>query len=135
MKGLSRVNENERSNWMMKAAIAGVAVIAAILVFGTWWTGQNAKQATEDAVRSVSLFYLDELAGRREQVVATNLKTSINNMQTAVSLLTEEDLSDKEHLEAFQERMKKLYGLERFAFVEQADAFVPYVLPQLGGKV
>ena len=33
---------------------------------------------TESAVRSVSLLYLDELAGRREQVVSANMQQKIN---------------------------------------------------------
>ena len=33
--------------------------------------------------------------------------------------MTEEDLSDLEHLQAYQARMKKLYRLDKFAFVDQ----------------
>ena len=62
-----------------KAALIGGVIVAVILVFGTMWMGRIAKKDTEDAVRSVSLLYLDELAGRREQVVASNLKNSIDN--------------------------------------------------------
>ena len=112
------MNESEQSNWIMKAAGIGIVVIAAVLIFGTWWTGQSAQRATEEAVHSVSTFYLDELTGRREQVVATNLNANISNMQTALDLMTEEDLSDIEHLQAFQARMKQLYSLEKFAFVD-----------------
>ncbi len=100
------------------AAIIGSFMIAAILVIGTYWSGQKAQQDTEKAVSSVSKLYLDELAGRREQVVASALKRNIGNMQTAVSLLTKDDLSDTAHLQAYQHRMKKLYTLEKFAFVD-----------------
>jgi hypothetical protein len=93
-------------------------VLALVLVAGTIWMGQSAKKATEDAVRSVSLLYLDELAGRREQVVEDNLQEKIKTIRVAIDLLTEEDLSDKAHLEAYQTRMKRLYTLEKFAFVD-----------------
>ena len=101
-----------------KAALIGGAIVAVILVFGTMWMGRIARKDTEDAVRSVSLLYLDELAGRREQVVASNLKNSIDNLYAATSLLEDNDLQDIEHLQAFQRKMKKLYGLEKFAFVD-----------------
>ena len=39
-------------------------------------------------------------------------------MQTAVGLLTSDDLSDTSHLQAYQQRMRKLYTLEKFAFVD-----------------
>ena len=108
-----------RENSIITAAIIGGIIIAFILVVGTIWVGQSAKRDTEAAVHSVSLLYLDELAGRREQVVSSNLQRRIDDMRTAVDLMTEEDLSDLEHLQAYQARMKKLYRLDKFAFVDQ----------------
>ena len=93
-------------------------IIAVILILGTVWSGQSAKKDTEQAVRTVSLLYLDELAGRREQVVENNLQGNIQTIRVAIELLSEEDLSDKAHLEAYQSRMKKLYKLDKFAFVD-----------------
>ena len=55
------------------AIIGGLAVMLA-LVLTTVWMGRSAEMDTQDAVRSVSLLYLDELAGRREQVVEENLE-------------------------------------------------------------
>ncbi|MCR5480232.1 MAG: hypothetical protein K6F27_10295 [Ruminococcus sp.] len=98
--------------------IIGFTAVAIILVIGTLWIGDLAKRDTEKAVNSVSLLYLDELAGRREQVVSSALEGNIKNMQTTVGLLTKDDLSDIEHLQAYQARMKKLYTLDKFAFVD-----------------
>ena len=113
------MNGQGQAGFVTKIAVVGIAAIAIILVFGSWMTGRSAEQATEEAVRSISLFYLDELAGRREQVVDTNLKGNVENMKVAVGLLTEEDLSDAEHLQSFQARMKQLYKLDKFAFVDE----------------
>ena len=113
------MNERGQAGFIAKIAVVAIAAIAIILVFGTWWMGRSAQQATDDAVRSVSMFFLDELTDRREQVVETNLNSSIGDMQTAVGLLTADDLSDIEHLQAFQARMKQLYKLEKFAFVDE----------------
>ena len=98
------------------AMLAGGLVLGMILVFGTVWMGHSARQDTESAVRSVSLLYLDELAGRREQVVAENMREKINVIYTALDLMTEEDLNDSAHLQAYQVRIKRLFHLERFAF-------------------
>ncbi len=100
------------------ATVIGSLLIAAILIIGSYWSGQKAKQDTEMAATSVSKLFLDELAGRRKQVVASALKRNIGNMQTAVGLLTSDDLSDTSHLQAYQQRMRKLYTLEKFAFVD-----------------
>ena len=113
------MDKSSQAGFIAKIAAAGAVVVAIILVAGTWLMGQSAQQATDDAVRSVSMFYLDELTGRREQVVETNLQTNVRNMQAAIGLLEDEDLSDVEHLQAFQSKMKQLYSLEKFAFVDE----------------
>ena len=100
------------------AAVIGGVLIAVILILGTFWSGQKARQDAEKAVSSVSRLYLDELAGRREQVVSSTLARNVANMQTAIGLLTEDDLSDIEHLKAYQLHIKQLYTLEKFAFVD-----------------
>ena len=112
------MKENKR-NSLTIMAIVGIIAVALIMVVGTIWMGQSAKKGTETAVHSVSLLYLDELAGRRAQVVENNLQNNIEVIQTAVSLLTEADLSDEEHLQAYQSRMKRLFKLEKFAFVDR----------------
>ncbi len=101
-----------------KITILCSLIIAVIMIMGTAWAGRSAKKDTDQAVRTVSLLYLDELAGRREQVVENNLRGNIQAIQIAISLLSEEDLSDKEHMEAYQFRMKQLYNLDKFAFVD-----------------
>ena len=101
------------------AVIGGIAVVL-ILIFGTFWTGKKASRDTEQAVRNVSLFYLDELAGRREQVVSSTLNDYIRDMDVALGLLSPEDLNSTNNLQAYQLRMKQLYGLEKFAFVDES---------------
>ena len=105
-------------NGIVVVAFIGGLIVVLILVLGTFWSGRSASEDTQEAVRSVSLLYLDELAGRREQVVASNLNTNIKNLQIAVGLMTDEDFSDMQHLQAYQSRMKQLYDLEKFAFVD-----------------
>ena len=68
---------NRRSKNIAVITIVGSLILAVILVAGTIWMGVSAKRDTEDAVRSVSILYLDELAGRRKQVVEENLQEKI----------------------------------------------------------
>ena len=103
--------------------VIGGIVIAATLILTTLLMGQSARRTTEEAVHVVSDFYLQELAGRREQVVSSNLSENITNMRSAIELLDQEDLSDIAHLQSWQARMKKLYNLEKFAFVN-ADGLI-----------
>ena len=110
--------EQTQKSGIRRLALIGIAIVMVMLVLGTIWTGKNASKDTEDAVRAVSLLYLDELAGRREQVVASTLASYISNMDVAIGMMEPSDLSDTEHLQAYQARMKQLYRLEKFAFVD-----------------
>lgn len=56
------------------AVILGDLALLLIVVAGAFWMGDAARRDTDKAVRAVSLLYLDELAGRREQVVSSNLQ-------------------------------------------------------------
>ena len=64
--------------------------------------------------------YLNELSERREQVVAARLTNYISNMNVAIGLIEKDDLTSVEKLQKYQARMKQLYGLEKFAFVDTA---------------
>ena len=110
--------KEEGQDGIMREAIIGSIIVAVILVIGTFWTGHSASEDTDSAVRTVSLLYLDELAGRREQVVASALNGYINDMEVALGLLDKEDLSSAERLQAYQAQMKQLYRVEKFAFVD-----------------
>ena len=107
-----------RKNTIARAAIAGSFILLTILIAGTVWMARSARKDTEDAVRAVSLLYLDELAGRREQVIESNMQNKIKELNVAVSIMEPSDLSDPEHLQTYQTKIKQLYGLEKFAFVD-----------------
>ena len=110
--------KGKNNNSILIAVIGGI-VVALILILSTLLMGQSAQKGTKDAVRSVSLLYLDELAGKREQVVADNLHRRVSDMQAALELMTEDDLSDLAHLQAYQAKMKRLFTLQKFAFVDE----------------
>ena len=100
-------------------AFGGMLLVMLILVLGTIWMGQAAKKSSEASVETVSHLYLDELAGRREQVVADNLKGRIQDMDVALEMIEPGDLRDEEHLQEYQAKMKKFFHLEKFAFVDE----------------
>ena len=102
----------------VRPVIIGTLLVALVMLLSTFWTGRAANDSMEEAVRSVSLMYLDELAGRREQVIVSNLQDSVGDISAGISLMDEIDLTDSEHLQSYQRRMKKAFGLERFAFID-----------------
>ncbi len=113
------MTDNNRKSNVTIIAVAGAIIVTLILVLGTVWIEQSARKDSREVARTVSSLYLDELAGRREQVVSDSLQARINDMQTALEMMTDEDLSDVEHLQQYQAKMKKYFKLERFAFIDE----------------
>ncbi|MCR5784372.1 MAG: response regulator [Eubacterium sp.] len=111
--------ENKKSSNILPIAVIGVISVIVILVAGTFVMGNSASKDTETAVKNVSLLYLDELAERREQVVGSTFDNYLDDMGVALELLDEDDLSSPENLMLYQSKMKQLYSVEKFAFVDK----------------
>jgi hypothetical protein len=111
--------EEKRRNRTILAAVVSVILLAGILVGGMFLLTGSAHKDASEAAKSVSHLYLDELAGRREQVVEDNLNNNVNVINVAIRMLTDEDLSDLDHMLSYQRKVKKLFNLERFAFVDE----------------
>lgn len=111
--------KSTRNKSTVTVAVIGGIIFILVLTVGTILTGLMATNDTTKAVEAVSVFYLDELAGRREEVVSANLSKKIDDLNVALELMNDADLSDMEHLQAYQARMKRLYKLEKFAFVDE----------------
>ncbi|WP_294427870.1 response regulator [uncultured Treponema sp.] len=108
--------ESKKRN--LKISLLGGIAVVIILVGGTFLTGRSSSSDTGQAVRTVSLLFMTELTSRREQVVAKTLSDYITDMDIALGLMEKDDISSVEKLQAYQARMKQLYGLEKFAFVD-----------------
>jgi SpoVK/Ycf46/Vps4 family AAA+-type ATPase len=89
---------------------------------------------TDDAVEKVSEFYLEELADRRSQVVTRFFETEADQMQRALALMTQEDLSSQEALRSFIGRVEALYGLELFAVADEDNVVYTEHTTYMGGS-
>ena len=85
------------------SAIWGGIIVAAILLITTVWVSNSARAGTKQAVARVSEFYLEELAGRRAQVVSEELKNNFVYIENALSVLEPADLESQEALRRFLE--------------------------------
>ena len=100
-------------------AVRGGVFIAAVLLVTTLWVSNGARVGTSQAVNRVSEFYLEELAGRRAQVVSEELKKNVAYMENALSIIEDYNLESQESLRSFLGKVRKLYGVDKFALVDQ----------------
>ena len=105
------INEKQRRQTITFAVCGGI-VIAVILLVTTLWVSNAARKGTDQAVDKVSEFYLEELAGRRAQVVNEDLKNNFAYMENALGILEASDLESLETLQRFLGRIKMLHGMD-----------------------
>ena len=110
------MNEKQKKETFTYAVVGGI-IIAAILLITMGWVSNRARISTNQAVSRVSEFYLEELAGRRAQVVSEELKNHFTYIENALSILEDTDLESQETLRQFLGKVKKLYGVDKFALV------------------
>ncbi|MDE5931535.1 MAG: PAS domain-containing protein, partial [Lachnospiraceae bacterium] len=118
MERLKGIKEKQRKE-TIAYAVAGGIIIAAILLITMSWMSNKARTGTNLAVSRVSDFYLEELAGRRAQVVSEELNTHLNYIENALTVLEDSDLESQETLQEFLGKVKKLYGVDMFALVDE----------------
>ncbi len=100
-------------------AVRGGMLIAAVLLITTVWVLNGARIGTSQAVSRVSEFYLEELAGRRAQVVSEELKKNVSYMENVLSIIEDYNLESQESLRSFLGKVRKLYGVDKFALVDE----------------
>ena len=108
----------------MKRSISLTAVIGSILVLlvvtaAALWTASGTRTAADHAAFAVSEFYLEELAGRRSEIVTSFLETKAQQMERAVSLLNPKILESQETLRKYIGNVEAIQGMGLFALVDE----------------
>ena len=102
-----------------KIAIIGGFIIAFLLIVGTTWNVESAQEQTQFVADKVSDFYIEELANRRVAIISDALKQNFQYINNALDSITENDLSSIQNLREYLGRIRRLYGVEKFSFVDE----------------
>ncbi len=120
---MERLQHNTMNNRQEKETIAfalwGGVIIAVVLLLTTFWVSGRARAGTRRAVSRVSEFYLQELAGRRAQVISDELERHFTYIKNAMNMIEDSDLESQESLCRFLGGVKRLCGVDRFALVDE----------------
>ncbi len=94
-------------------------IVVVLIVVSTIWNAQSAQKQTHIVAESVSNFYVEELINRRVSIISDALKQNFQYMNNALDSITKEDLSSTSALRNYLGRIRRLYGVEKFSFVDQ----------------
>ena len=102
-----------------KFAVCGGVLVLLLIIMGSILNAKATWVETEDVVDSVSHFYIEELANRRVSIISETLEQNLEYVNNAISIITKEDLSSITSLRQYLGRIRRLYGVDNFSFVDE----------------
>lgn len=115
-------------------AVIGMALVMVILAFSTIWASRKTVSATDEAVSAVSSFYLEAMADQRARTVDNLINNNIEQMETALTVIRDEDIKSQEELRNILGKIKTLLSLNRFALVDENNIVYTQYTTYTGGS-
>ena len=102
-------------------AVIGSLIVMAMVTANTLWSSKQTIVATDEAVSTVSSFYLEAMADRRAKTITNLINNNFDQMEKAVFFIADEGISSQEELRHGLGTVKTLLNLNRFALVDEDD--------------
>ena len=126
-------------NWINRKTFVITAVIGSMLLVATvianmYRTSQKTISATDEAVSSVSSFYLEAMADRRAKTITNLINNNFDQMEKALAFIKDEGIASQEDLRDTLGRIKSLLSLNRFALVDEDNIVYTQYTTYTGGS-
>ena len=99
-------SEEKHHKKTVTGAVIGGIILAAVLIFTGIWISRSTQLSTNEAVHSVSRYYLQQLAGRCKHVVESKMENATLDVKNAISTIDAEDLQSQESLQNWIRKME-----------------------------
>ena len=96
-----------------------ILVILVLLLIMSFKTAKTTQGVTDNAIDQLSHFYIQEIAKNRATLISDELEKKYQNMNNALSIITQEDLESTESLRAYLGNIRSLFGVDTFALVDE----------------
>ena len=115
-------------------AVIGSALVMAVLAFSTIWASRKTISTTDEAVSAVSSFYLEAMADQRARTIDNLINNNFEHMNTALTVIRDEDIRSQEELRNMLGQIKTLLSLNRFALVDENNIVYTQYTTYTGGS-
>ena len=96
-------------------------IIAVVLVFTSLQNNRLAEKSSDDAVHSISRFYLKELGERRALTISNRLKEAEQNISRIFGKSGKKYFVDQNDLRSFLGSIRKIYDYDKLAVVDEDE--------------
>ncbi|MCR4955065.1 MAG: response regulator [Lachnospiraceae bacterium] len=106
-----------RKRYLIILGVATLMIIGFIAASGQVFQ-KSSSEKSDEVIWEMNAFYLKEISERRSAVLMKMLRERLNRMDSIVEVLSEKDMDDKAELRKEIKNIKKVNGLNLFAFVD-----------------
>lgn len=99
--------------------VAGGVLATLVFIMTSIWVTDAADRGAEESANSVSEFYIEELTHQKVQGILGEIRRNYNYIENALSEITESDLESKASLRRYLKKIRNLYGIDTFSFVDE----------------
>ena len=92
-----------------------------MVMANTLWASRQTITATNEAVSSVSSFYLETMADHRARIITNLINDSFDEMEKALLFIDEEAPKTQEELQRTIGKVQSLLSLHGFALVDEEN--------------
>ena len=96
-----------------------ITVIFVLLLILSFKTASTTRNGTDNAIDKLSHFYIEEIAKSRASLITDELDKKYNYVNNALSVISQKDLESPKALRTYLGNIKKLYGIDTFALVDE----------------
>ena len=115
-------------------AVIGSVLLITFIIASMLRSYRQTVSVTNEAVSSVSSFYLEAMADRRAKTITNLINNNFEYMRKALSFIEEEGIESQEDLRASLGKVKTLLSLNRFALVDEDDIVYTQYTTYTGGS-
>ena len=98
---------------------SSITLIFILLLIMALRTADTTQNGTDNAIDQLSHFYIEEIAKNRVSIISDELEKKFNYVNNALSVISQKDLESPKSLRTYLGNIRKLYGLDTFALVDE----------------
>ncbi len=98
---------------------SSMTILIILLLIMSLKTANTTQGVTDKAIDKLSEFYIQEIAKSRASLISDELDKKYGYVNNALSVITQKDLESPKALRKYLGNMRKLYGMDTFALVDE----------------
>lgn len=119
--------------FVLTAVIGSLLIVTAVSI-SAFFNFKKTGAATDEAVSTVSSFYLETMADSHAKTITNLIHNSFDEMRIAIAYIADEEVTSQKELREAIGRVESLLGMNQFALVDEDNVVYTQYTTYTGGS-